>query len=941
MNSKIKRILCFALVLLSVLGVALPALAVTTTITNQDNPTDFFEYQNSTGWHDLNTPYHYDASGNVAYCIEHEKDPPSSGGTTYNDFDPSEIFGGSTITGIQAILDHGYPASSGGPSSAKAHYATANAIRAWIRESAGQGYNFMVVSSGHIRAKSGYEDVWNFFLELLGYARAGATTGGSSSGGEIRVSSDNLTWQVVGGQLQTAMTVEAPNGYTIQPSNSAVRISGYTGGTYDSLTITAPMSLMGTDVTLFIQGNGGGSNVTLYWYEPSSSGSKQRVVVSQISSGTPDSGYVTITGEFYDLAVKKVDSYTGTALDGAVFQLTSNGAAVGLTQTGAGAYTAGGNTTQFTTGNGTAVITGLPGGSYQLVEVSAPSAAYTASAAGGINLTQNASVTVQNAPTEININKTDMTTGAAMANITFTLLDSAGVAVKLSKAADGTYRPNSNGSTAIVTDAAGKAKIMYLPTLTEQEYRGYSIADPKDVVVTDANTSKNPAMVTIENKPLALSLVKQDGASGVPLEGVTFKLFTKDGKAVSLALLSDGTYRPADTVKYLPKAADVKADPDGKLPLSVVKTTDTLITDAQGKAVVEFISQGKYRLEEQQQAGYVVLEGLEFEITSAHTREHPLQYTVSNVPTRLLIEKQCGVTKELLTGATFQLLDKDGKTVKLVQQKDGTYQPAKTNETGVDTLARNTISGTSSRNDVDASPSTTFPVNDKGQVVICYLPAGTYTVKEVTGPTGYALSAPISTEVGTENVLDTSLGAKQNGNKITATPASLLVDSKGNYLAETSIAVVDLPLALKISKVHSKTQKPLMGAAFQLKAADKLTTPLTFTVKDGVYWYDAKGSVTTIEMDKNAEALVYGLPVGKYVLEETVVPTNFFPAVPQNIEIAMMNTSEAPKEVVVVNTPTVKLGIDSDKFNVVIAIALTVIIGGGLSVYAIIRRKRK
>lgn len=100
MNSKIKRILCFALVLLSVLGVALPALAVTTTITNQDNPTDFFEYQNSTGWHDLNTPYHYDASGNVAYCIEHEKDPPSSGGTTYNDFDPSEIFGGSTITGI-------------------------------------------------------------------------------------------------------------------------------------------------------------------------------------------------------------------------------------------------------------------------------------------------------------------------------------------------------------------------------------------------------------------------------------------------------------------------------------------------------------------------------------------------------------------------------------------------------------------------------------------------------------------------------------------------------------------------------------------------------------------------------------------------------------------------------------------------------------------------
>ena len=43
----------------------------------------------------------------------------------------------------------------------------------------------------------------------------------------------------------------------------------------------------------------------------------------------------------------------------------------------------------------------------------------------------------------------------------------------------------------------------------------------------------------------------------------------------------------------------------------------------------------------------------------------------------------------------------------------------------------------------------------------------------------------------------------------------------------------------------------------------------------------------------------------------------------------------------VANTPTVKLGIDSDKFNVVIAIALTVLIGGGLATYTIIRRKHK
>lgn len=1583
MNRKTKRILAFVLALVTALGMALPALALTTTITDEDIPYDFFEYSKDGSWRDLNTPVHRDASGNYAYCIEHMKDPPSSS-TQYTDFNASAVFSSTTITGIQAIIDHGYPVSTGGLSGSKAHYATANAIRFWIKESAGVGYDFMDPNdSSKVRAKSDAADCWTFCMQLLSYARSGSTTGGSG-GGSVLVSPSHPTWQLVNGQLMTQLGVRSSDGYTIQPSHASVQISGYTGGAYDMLTITAPTSLMGTDVSLFIQGNAGaGQTASLYWYEPSSSSKQSVVVVELTAGGTPDSGYVHITGEFYDLTVKKVDGYTGEALDGAMFQLTQNGGAVGLTQTGNGRYAAGGNTTQFTTSGGTAVISGLPGGSYQLVEVSAPSAAYTASASGGIQLYSNSSVTVQNAPTELNITKTNAVTGAAMGNITFTLLDASGTAVKLSKAADGTYRPDGSGSTNIVTDANGRAKVMYLPngkytlreeplpgykpqadaainltgganvtvkneplalaltkvdsytgktlagiaftlldssgnpvkltkkadgvyhydsngtagfatgdngtatiyyiptgaytvrettetaigyatpkdvsvtvtndngsenpavvrfentpitlefnkadaltkepldggvfqlkdasgavvklarieagsyrpdtggeatfttkngeavfryltpqqytisevtppsgykadtdktvsvtaandvsnaakasmhdqplaiefsktdaltgkaidggaftlldkdgkaiklrkvsdgvytpdgkgsetfatydgkakigpidpgaytiheakapfgmataadvavtvtdanvsasaakanmsdspiclsvakidgdtklpiggqvfrlldedgntikvspisdkpdwfaaggisetfvmpasgtvhiaylpegeyelceetplpgyatpddpakfavshddlytapeelkienkalmvevtktdgltgktlagvsleildangvavkvtkladgayavdkngsvsfqtgengkasirllpageytlmeldnpgfgkvepvkftvgndntaetptvvglenfplelivtkidaeskeplagvafklsakntglkfakqedgsyivsdtgtdtfetdkdgkarilyvpagtlTLTEQEYQGYAIAAPKDVTVTDANTSKNPATVTVENTPLAFELLKRDGASGAPLEGVSFKLLDKDGKAVSLALLSDGTYRPEAIAKHLPEADAVDASAE-KNRLSIVKITDTIVTDAQGKARGEFISQGKYKLTEQQQSGYVVLEGLEFEITSAHTKEHPLQYTVSNVPTRLLIEKQCGVTKTLLTGATFQLKDKDGKLVKLVLHKDGTYQPAKANETGVES----------------------FPVNDKGQVVICYLPAGTYTVVEQTGPVGYAISAPVTTEVGTEKVIATSLGAKQsedkNNNeesnktdsgdtskkaeeKTSATPANPLVDSDGNHLAETSLAVVDLPLALKISKVHAKTQKPLMGAAFQLKTADKLTTPLTFTVKDGVYWYDAKGSVSTIQMDKNAEALIYGLPAGKYQLEETVVPTNFFPAVPQSIEITMTNTSEAPREVVVVNTPTVKLGIDSDKFNVVIAIALTVLIGGGLAVYTIIRKKRK
>lgn len=240
-----KRLFAWIGAICMLFSFAATALAATT-ISDDDNPYDYFEYHNSSGWHDLNTPYHTDNStGNWAYCIQHEKDPPSSG-TQYTEVNPATVFSGATIKGIQAILDHGYPSSSGGLSMAKAHYATANAIRAWIRESAGQGYNFMDVSNGNIRAKSGASDVWAFFMELLGYARAGATLG-SGSAGNISVSPTAPVWTISGGMLYTQITVQSSNGYTLDASTNQINISGYTGGTRDTLTITAPLSLMGTD----------------------------------------------------------------------------------------------------------------------------------------------------------------------------------------------------------------------------------------------------------------------------------------------------------------------------------------------------------------------------------------------------------------------------------------------------------------------------------------------------------------------------------------------------------------------------------------------------------------------------------------------------------------------------------------------------------------------
>ena len=141
-----RALLCLVLVGSLLLSMTVEALADLTTIGTDASRPEYFEALGaSDNYNPLKTPYHYDrTTGNVAYCLEHKKDSPSSS-AEYTDFDASALWGQNTVTGIQAIVDHGYPNSNGGLSEEQAHYATANAIRAWMKESADVGYEFMRV----------------------------------------------------------------------------------------------------------------------------------------------------------------------------------------------------------------------------------------------------------------------------------------------------------------------------------------------------------------------------------------------------------------------------------------------------------------------------------------------------------------------------------------------------------------------------------------------------------------------------------------------------------------------------------------------------------------------------------------------------------------------------------------------------------------------------
>ena len=92
-------------------------------------------------------------------------------------------------------------------------------------------------------------------------------------------------------------------------------------------------------------------------------------------------------------------------------------------------------------------------------------------------------------------------------------------------------------------------------------------------------------------------------------------------------------------------------------------------------------------------------------------------------------------------------------------------------------------------------------------------------------------------------------------------------------------------------------------------------------------------------VDKQGIALVYYLPVGDYTLTETVTPEGYFNTYPITVKIGIENTTEKPAEVKVINEAEVKLGMDSDRWRVVIASSLILLALAGLATVFIMKNQ--
>ncbi len=922
MTTKWKRILGAILLVFLLAGISATAMALN--VTDHDLY-DWFEYYRDGAWHDLNTVMYFDtSSGNVGYCVEHEAKPPRES-IDYTPFDPATMFTGTTMTGIQAILNHGFPAKNAGFSDDDAFYATANAIRFWIKESCGQGYDFMLLSNGCIRVKSDGEAVWNWCMELLNCAR----TQDVGSNATVHLSTLFPKWSLIDGQLVTTLNVTSTYGYSVTANQSSVTISGYTGGRNDALTITAPASLIGSEVSLYFTATVGNvSSVDLGWYEPYDSTRQKLVFVEMITGTTGMSQIIGIRGEFYDLTINKTDAATGTALDGAVFQLTQNGTPVGLTQTANGQYVSGGTTTQFTTSGGTAVLCNLPTGNYQVVEVAAP-ASYVASSPKSVSLTKATTVAIVNNPTQFTITKTNALTSEAMSGVAFTLFDDGGNPVSVSQTADGQYRYGSGGGTAFLTGSDGKVTVSYLPigsyTLREATIDGFVAQSDLAFSFTGSNA------VSIRNQPTVLTVTKTDSVTGESLDGGVFQIKDENDDAILLSDLNGGAY--------------YKDDAGG----SVFTTSD-------GEATIYGLSAGQYSvLEILAPQGYTKSENRTVMVSNSSSPSAPATISISDSPLALRFTKTDALTGDPVDGAAFSLYS--GETlVKLKVISDGVYTPddsgnATFTTTGgsalIAPLAVGTytiseeqvadgyapatdVSGTvsedhSSENPlvitmadeplaltmhkldsvtgqpvvgaafqlfdsrgnaisvspiagkdgwyrVDENGSANFAAPDGSATIVC-LPQGAYELQEVLAASGYALKAGTTTAV---------------------------IGSYNTYTSPATITVENKPLAALLEKVDALDKSPLANVSFRITDANG--DFLHFTLQeDGTYNVTNTGE-DCFQTDADGKVSILYILVGTYTLEEQQHP-GFATTGSQEFTVTSENTVDYPSRIAVENWP--------------------------------------
>ena len=911
---KTKRIITLAICLLTLIGIfqSAPAFAAgsTVTIESQTNSAfDYLEYYSNGSWHDLNTPRHWiEQTGEVVYCVEHSAGNPH--GQTYTETSPSSVFSGSTLAGINSIFMYGYPNNKpSGFTDDEARQATANALRFWLSEQ-GEGYSYDFTNRrsnpNAIRAKSGYEHVLEYADELLAKARARQEL---PHGIDFSPSTVQLTASGNGYVGQTSVLLTNINsGYTLDTSRlpSGSRVSGYTGGRSETLTITLPASAAGQSFSISAEGMDTRSIDNITAYVPAN-GSLQKVFLcattaqvvatAQLSVGAPEApkyGKIQLVKTGRD----------NMSLAGVVFGIYSDADCKN-------------KLAELTTdSDGIAISGDLPVGTVYIKELSTIKPYILSVEIKSLEITDGVTAEVSFSNSEavgkIRIEKTGdvLTAGEAVE----TEYGSAATPIYKNKGLAGVvYEVKDSAGNIVATITTDKNGIAETETLPLGSYTVQEKSAPDGYVIDDT-VHETTLTFKDQNTAIVMSAIKAENklrTGGVKLlkytekfnaDKISFEKVLGSGYVFGLYTAEDTEDIPADvllevlttdeqgiaqsTVKlpygkyYLKELAAPDSDIKmltNKLSLTIdseinVQHYDSPIYNTMFKAKI-----GVYKLDEANRERE--LAGAVFEVRDASGKLFDTIATNEDGYAET-IDLPVGEykVKEITPPAGFVLSD-EVKTVTLTTEDKETAvfeftnraNEAKVRKLDSHTgqpLANATIKVT------DASGKVFFEgkTDTDGYITMKELPAGKYTWQEIAAPDTYSIDPALY---------------------------SFTIDAYGKVAGDVEFA--NTPITLEILKMNTYTGASMTGITFTLQDGEGKVVKTNLV--EGGYRIPAEDGAETFVTDANGKAVFKYLKAGKYKLVETV-PTGYIADGTTEIELTDKHSETAPCKVTVNNCPT-------------------------------------
>ena len=784
----------------------------------------YFQTYNTSGvWVDLQTPGHATSDGQVAYCLQTSKDNPYN--AAYSSVEGEYVYDEYILTGLKAILTHGYPADNGGFSDLEARYATANAIRFFLAENYADGmpqYLNLNVNGDWIRGRPGYEDLFYWSLSLLQMARSGNVS--TSGAGSLTFSPSEITLTQEGDYFTGSVTLtNGINGtYDLMDDMpEGKQILGHTGADQETLTIKIPVAYANGSYTLCAYGMDHLPTAKLFFWAPSVY-NQQRIVTSTLDGSqdvfvrgflTVKTPSATVQPQKGSLQITKTDE-SSNPLSGVGFTLYDSSKRTISTKT--------------TDRSGIVTFSDLDLGNYYYAETSALPGYVLDSAQYPVSISSNGQVVkkaMTNTPEKggLQITKTD-DSGNPLSGVGFTLYDA-------SKRAISTKTTDSSGVVSFSDLAPGNyyyAETSALP--------GY-VPDTTQYAVS-ITTSSLLVQKTVTNERIpskgSLKLVKTD-ENGTPIASTGFQLLDSDGNRITsggtdsdgVLVFSDlplGNYFYQETFAVPGYALD-----DTKYPISITENGQVIT-----KTIVNYKSAGTIKILKTDSETGQPLKGAEFTILDDHMREVAKGTTdesgvvvFAGLPLGPYYCQESQVPPGYFPEGGIELvyLDGNGKVVTLTctnKPARGSIKLTKKNSDG------ELLSGVVfTLYDADKHEIKTGTTDANGVVVFDNLPIGDYWYAETSELPGY---------VPNHNLMAARVGYHTAVDEHTFT----------NYKAHGHVRVIK----------RDENGAPLAGVHF------KLTDEAGNLIDEGDTGTDGK--------------LIFSmLPVGKYILKETATLTGY------------------------------------------------------------------